>query len=214
MENLLKKLTKLDKKKRVFGAKKHNYINSPETEQNIYSFEKKIGVQLPKDYRDFLLNIGPSAGPYYGLYTIDEILNEFNDLWQEFKSEYGSAPKPFNIFPINLNDLNKAIDESNGCINIIEKKYPLDGCIPIAFQGCTFWSLLILTGDFEGKVWDVANYVGFDGQYLPARVAPSIVIDRKKKDYPEHPVIFYPPSFTNWYTGWLNHCILDIESGA
>ena len=55
-----------------FGARSHQYkLSAPVSEEKIQEFEEQNGVQLPEEYRNFLMLIGNGgAGPYYGLYGL------------------------------------------------------------------------------------------------------------------------------------------------
>lgn len=69
----VKSFDKLDDANLVFGARTrgpgHNYALLPRvTDQEILSFEKNNGFELPPEYRIYLQNFGAGgAGPYYGV---------------------------------------------------------------------------------------------------------------------------------------------------
>jgi hypothetical protein len=54
---------------RLFAADHHRYeFNPPLAEIDLLRFEERNRISLPKDYRDFVLNVGNGgAGPYYGI---------------------------------------------------------------------------------------------------------------------------------------------------
>src|SRR5690348_15289150 len=62
-------LGKLDVHRKVFGAGSHQYgFAKPYPEAELASFEKRIGITLPEDYRAFITQIGNGgAGPSYGV---------------------------------------------------------------------------------------------------------------------------------------------------
>ncbi|HWY33924.1 MAG TPA: SMI1/KNR4 family protein, partial [Nitrosopumilaceae archaeon] len=80
IKNKFQNLQKRDVGLSVFGAFMHKYeLNAPLAEESILKFERKYSVQLPPDYRNFLLVIGNGgAGPYYGMETLENSL--FNSL--------------------------------------------------------------------------------------------------------------------------------------
>ena len=65
----------VDKDLKEFGANKHKYFwNSPASLEEVEQFEKKIGVSLPEEYRNFIIKAGNGgAGPFYGLFSLKEI---------------------------------------------------------------------------------------------------------------------------------------------
>ena len=69
-----------------FGADSHQYkLKAPASEEQVQKFEEQQGIRLPEEYRDFLLYAGNGgAGPYYGLYGIKALEDDFHDsfcLW-------------------------------------------------------------------------------------------------------------------------------------
>ena len=73
-EGLLK-AREADKHLKYFGASSHKYQwNPPASLSEIEAFEQRIGTTLPEEYREFLLKAGNGgAGPYYGLFSIEEV---------------------------------------------------------------------------------------------------------------------------------------------
>jgi len=77
-ENLFEKLqglVDLDKQRQVFGAEHHYYSLAFEVpEEFIADVERRLGVSLPPELREFYLYCGNGlVGPYYGLRPIEEI---------------------------------------------------------------------------------------------------------------------------------------------
>jgi hypothetical protein len=58
----------------VFGSKGHKYkpLGSVSQEE-IKSFQVENGMDLPRDYRDFLLVVGGGPGPDYGIYSFEKV---------------------------------------------------------------------------------------------------------------------------------------------
>ena len=56
-----------------FGAKSHRYqLGCPLTEVKLQFYEQQHGVELPYEYRKFLMEVGHGgAGPFYGLFALD-----------------------------------------------------------------------------------------------------------------------------------------------
>ncbi len=160
-------------------------------------FERSIGVALPVGYREFLLQIGFGCGPYYGIWSPGEVLTEVESL--SFGDEGVKRPSSSNAFPL------KEVSA-----NIQNQEWPSSGCIPICHHGCTFWSVLVLEGAFRGSVWDVACYVGIDGEWIPAQRPPGL-IDFENSALRELASLGSPPGFVEWVEGWIERCLVDLE---
>jgi hypothetical protein len=62
----------------VFGAGNwgHRFELTRHSLDEIALLEKQLGVHLPEDYRQVLVETGSGAGPYYGLFAPGKILAE------------------------------------------------------------------------------------------------------------------------------------------
>ena len=69
----LERLRALDGTFTQFGSRSHGYrLGPPLTEAELQSHERRLGVVLPAEYRQFLAEVGHGgAGPYYGLFALD-----------------------------------------------------------------------------------------------------------------------------------------------
>jgi hypothetical protein len=201
MKERILRLADEDRTRRIFGASGHGYELSLVTHVDLEALEARCRIRLPPEYRDFLTRVGAGAGPYYGLLGAREVSSEMDNRWGEFEVEYGRRPCPSRPFPLSRFELQRSVHPEASATGPIAAEYPLDGCIPIASHGCTFWSLLVTAGELAGAVVDAANYVGFDGQWLPACVPPAIAgeFSAAKPEMPR------PPNFLEWYAAWLNH---------
>jgi hypothetical protein len=181
----------------VFGASGnsgHFFLSKRHTSGEVERLEQKLGVRLPEDYRQFLLEVGSGAGPYYGLFSPAQILD-----WIECPLEEGigrpDAALPFGFGRFDAEEIRKRpVDKT--VEPALKMKWPCNGCIPICHHGCTFWSVLVTAGECEGSVWDVACYVSEDGLWQPAKRPPGIL---QRSDLP------CPPTFFQWYEGWLEN---------
>jgi hypothetical protein len=83
----LKELKRKDPGFRVFGASSHRYVNKGRLyEHEVRSFENRFNIQLPPEYREFILQIeNGGAGPYYGLESLEDGL--FQDLDYRSKTD-------------------------------------------------------------------------------------------------------------------------------
>lgn len=207
----LAELRRRDLGRKVFGARKHQYRSMPAKPAEVARLESALGVPLPLEYRRFLLDIGYGAGPYYGVWSPAESLAEVQGLAQEYEAEEGKSVRPTEQFPLTADDL-RTIEckfASGDKLPAAARDWPCSGCLPICHQGCTFWSVLVLTGEFVGRVWDVACLVGYSGEWLPARRPPGwwefgMPHPRELRPLPS------PPTFGEWFAGWVERCLTDL----
>lgn len=181
---------KVDKSLSVFGADKHKYIlHNPITEEEISAFESKFNVNIPDAYRQFITKIGnggtsyqnSGTGPYYGVYKfgeqIDAILTEPNT--------YLSLPCP--IFPnITDEEWNKMTRKGEELIDneyMQINNFVFQGLLPIGTQGCSYETVLVIGGDYKGRI----IYVDI-----------SMV---------QKPKFAYEDNFLDWYERWLDEVI-------
>ncbi|MGK5443254.1 SMI1/KNR4 family protein [Micromonospora sp. URMC 105] len=59
----------------VFGAKAHRWtLESPLSPAELAELEAQLGIELPEEYRSFLLHAGRGgAGPAYGLFPLRRV---------------------------------------------------------------------------------------------------------------------------------------------
>lgn len=194
---------------RVFGARSavrpfgHSFKMNTHNATELSALESHLGVSLPLEYIQLLTMVGSSVGPYYGLYSPNQMIEEIADL------SCGISPvspaKSFRISREDLDDLSVRIAQDSD-LRYIDCPWPSDGCVPICFQGCTFWTALVTAGEFTGSVWDVARFKGYEGQWVPARRAPGIVSIKG----PELPALPTPPTLAEWYMAWLERIEDDV----
>lgn len=196
---------------KVFGAKSrlsgHGFAFGKIHPAELTQFEISLGVDLPRDYLEVLTLIGAGAGPYYGLFTPSAVLEELSNI--NFDPADGITPaNPAKTFPISSHDLSqlKARLSAGSDPTHILTSWPCNGCIPICFHGCTFWTALVTAGEFAGTVWDVACFEGSNGQFFPAIRPPGILGLDPQLALPDLPE---PPNFLDWYRAWLERMESD-----
>jgi hypothetical protein len=218
LTNIKKKLEKVaykDREYKVFGSEKHKYKSTKVSLDEIVALENKLVAKLPEEFKVFLLEIGYGAGPYYGIGSLQEIRGEFDSLKSDFKEDFNIEIKPSNPFPFSdIKQVKEGIKFCGIDVSVYNYEgnclYPTDGSIAICYQGCTAWTVLITGGNLTGNVWDVACYLGFDGMWEPSRRPPGIVgFDRKVKPLDKLKPL---PTFLEWYEGWLDRCLLDLDT--
>ncbi|MDE6365434.1 MAG: SMI1/KNR4 family protein, partial [Lachnospiraceae bacterium] len=162
LRDLLNKAKEMDANCKQFGANAHKYQwNPPASLEEVEDFEQKIGVRLPKEYRSFLLLAGNGgAGPYYGLFSLQEVL-----YWLEDDMDLKKEPVLYPGIEIPQEDYEEEeLDaEEYDCEHMIEdaeqenepeseEESWLQGCIPIGSQGDSYFMYLLLSGPNEGRV--------------------------------------------------------------
>src|SRR5215831_18331874 len=95
-----REVAKRDRKFEIFGAEKHRYTAKKVSVGEIKEFELVIGCELPEDYRKFLLQVGSDVGPYYGLWSFDNIRKELNSIYEDYQDEYKVRARPCDLFEL------------------------------------------------------------------------------------------------------------------
>ena len=154
VERILKKLKQVKQKGlSCFGSDSHKFrLNPPIDEDSIRRFETTQSVSLPADYRCFLKTAGNGgAGPYYGLYKLDQ--------WDDFIDwTLDDPPNDLLSLPCPLQP--KMSRDAEWELQFNDAVSPYQGIISIGSQGCTYAMGLIVTGDCAGRV----VYLDADGQ--------------------------------------------------
>lgn len=163
----------------------------------------------------FCSKSGTGPARNYGIRRPEDSATGIAGLCDELEGETGTRARPADPFPLTSADL-RQIDErvvAGDRRPWAERLWPSGGCLPICDQGCTSASVLILAGEFAGRVWDVACFVGYDGEWLPARRPPGWWEFGMPHPAPLPPLI-RPPTFEEWYEGWLDRCVTDLARSA
>jgi hypothetical protein len=207
----LQSLKKKDRRHAIFGSPKHLYRNHPVSEIDLMVFESRCAVSLPKTYRDFLRYIGPGGGPYYGLWSLKQIREELEMLQKDSEPSWDIRKTVGAPFPLTQTDVERiqAMIQAGEKHPFLNLEWPVTGCLPICHQGCSYWSLLVTTGEFAGCVWDVDAYDS-NGSWLPGRRAPGIV--NGKIQPTSLADLAQPPTFIQWFEGWLERSFVDLEN--
>ncbi|MBS2027387.1 MAG: SMI1/KNR4 family protein [Deltaproteobacteria bacterium] len=180
----LEQLGKLDPQKQRFGASKHQHqLNAVAKESALADFEKRHGVKLPTDYRQYLLEVADGgAGPFYGLYSLEEGT-------EQAKGFAGKLDDPLSRpFPLDNAATRAFLEHWRTCIEngdddeIVypEVPEPCPGLVFLCDYGCGWSYALVVNGEQAGTVW-------FVGEYLSP-------IHRDGKQL----------SFLEWIDGWLD----------
>lgn len=195
IKSKLAELKSLDPNFQVFGAAKHKYqLDKPLTEAEVANFESKYNIQLPKDYRNFLLTIGNGgAGPYYGLESLNSGL--YTDL--DYRRD-NDLINPSLEFP-HTEAWNLDLDSTNE-EEYYKKKDEIyydpkwvNGALRISNYGCGVSMNLVVKGQEYGKIW-------IDDRCNEGGIFPDHYFGNKEKI-----------SFTEWYELWLDEALSEIK---
>ena len=203
IKDKIEQLKSLDNDFTVFGARKHKYqLNPTLSLDKIREFALKHDVTLPKEYVDFLTNLGNGgAGPFYGLEPLENAL--FDDLTYKRPDSLLNPSKPFpHTEPWNLEfqptvDEDEDEEEYERQFTDFENTYfdgeQMNGVIAICNYGSGISLNLVVNGQEYGNIWtdDRGNENG---------IYPSQELGNKEKI-----------TFLNWYELWLDNSIDEIK---
>jgi HEAT repeat protein len=182
-ETIPRILGKLDVARRrrlsCFGSDAHRFRLNPRlSDEQIAEFEQAHGILLPEDYRLFLTCAGNGgAGPFYGLLPPERWNDAGND------EVPGALARSSPLRP----DIPKENDWSAALGCTWEEMF--QGTITLAHEGCTYYALLVVTGNYRGRV----VYVDLGGSGSPYFMRDA--------------------GFLAWYERWLDELLwgYDIE---
>jgi len=162
-----------------FGSEAHHFrLNAPLSNDEIVRFETEHDIRLPDDYRAFLEHAGNGgAGPFYGIYPLKK--------WDDFASwVLEDVPERFLVLPCPLHpDLEPTAD----WMEKLDGVSPYQGTLALGTQGCTYASLLIVSGPYAGRV-----------VYVEAGDQP--------------PYMMYENDFLSWYERWLDELLKGYKT--
>lgn len=192
----LDELTLRDTKFQIFGAPVHRYRKrSRLSEHEVKSFEKRYSIQLPPDYREFILQISNGgAGPYYGLEPLE------NGLYQDLDhKESDNLTNPALEFPLteawNLEfmDLEEGSYVETKEIEYFDNKWT-NGLLRISNFGCGVSLNLVVNGKEYGNIW-------VDDRCNDGGIFPDPYFGNEGRI-----------SFLTWYELWLDKSLSQLLS--
>ncbi|MFM9369993.1 SMI1/KNR4 family protein [Streptomyces sp. Da 82-17] len=186
-----------------FGSFGHGFELLPVLDEaQVAEIERQLGVRLPDEYRTFLLRVGAGgAGPDYGVLPVGRLDDDAfrasrifrpeatRELTEHEESEpvahgYDDWPaEEQERFRQAYADWGRRWDELSDNLS--------DGTLCVSEQGCGYYTLLALTGEARGTMWDDVRAVGHG--VVPVRFTRS-------GDDPNSLV-----SYADWYLRWLEH---------
>jgi len=204
----LEQLRQVDADLNVFGASEHRYRLAPQrTEAEVAAIEHRCGIRLPEDYRAFLLCVGDGinadtecggAGPGYGLYSVDTLLDVQDRIQKPF---------PLNHSILQVVELSQSDDYwpiwKDG------SNRSRHGSLPLVHYGSGIYARLVLTGDARATVWIVDGAVGDIAHF--ADHSQYHLVDGGTTIHGGHAVSPGPHSFLMWYEDWLDASLNPSE---
>jgi hypothetical protein len=202
---------------KVFGSIGHHYQLQPcATEKEVAGFEKQFSIQLPGDFREFLIRLGNGgAGPYYGVRGLEAIRDHVLSCdWQSV-----SAPFPYRDRWIGPNQLMREIeeedyDDDDRRCDLVDEYWRIatsDGALTICDYGCNLRFLLIVSGEEYGNIWfdEVADLRGYSPVTL-SRESPELIRHSWWFSGSGGPVVGRT-TFSEWYRAWLDSACRTVE---
>jgi hypothetical protein len=196
LDRKLRELERGDGRAAVFGARQHGYKRRSVRDVAVSALEVRFGIVVPDELRTIWAAIGAGVGPYYGLLGPPEIVAQL-DGWAFDAVEDGRALQMMGLFPLAWPL------EAAGPIELLG---PTPGCIPIAHQGDNIWSTLVLTGSEAGHVWDYAEFIQDEWNWIPGSRPPGTL----RLGAPQLKPFDAPPTLFEWYEGWLDQALATI----
>lgn len=118
-------------------------LNRPASKRALAKFESKHGIELPRDFRAFISELGNGgAGPYYGILPLSKWTDHIPlaDIPTGFLAEPNPIPHSYERSDNWLETY--GLTEDDWC----------RGTIVIASQGCTYYCTLIVSGPCRGRI--------------------------------------------------------------
>lgn len=180
-------LRRTDSVLKASGAQTDKYeLQERLSESEVLRFEARQGIQLPAEYRQFLLQVGNGgAGPYHGLSRLGEFAGMS---WEELPGLVGDLAASFPYTERwNEDSLSQELTTEEQYQRQDQYWSPrhVNGAIPICDAGCNLRVMLIVSGPEKGNIW-LDDRADWQGIYPVASEH-----DRRV-------------SFLKWYRSWLD----------
>lgn len=199
----------------VFGAPSHGWkLEPPLDAVDLADLETQLRVELPGEYRSFLLQAGRGgAGPAYGLFPVRRPkgrwqwegdgadLTDLDTLDQPFPHVEAFDPADGLPAPPDKADF-ESTEEFDAAENayweqheavVFHPRHSI-GLLYLCHLGCAYREALVISGPARGQMW--ADDTAGDGGFRPLRDA-----DGK------------PLGFGRWYRGWLEAAEDQVSGG-
>ncbi|MEU9127457.1 SMI1/KNR4 family protein [Kitasatospora sp. NPDC048540] len=193
---------------KVFGARQQGFghdfvLQPPLSEADLAEAEEELGVALPTDYRNFLVEVGAGgAGPFYGLFPLrcdgqgwhwldDTVRSDNSLLWRPFpaadqrarwSADLDAREPVSDDFPDEQSYLAAYRVWSEEWERLHDEMTA--GAIRLSHEGCGYYTWLVVTGPEHGTLWT-------DLRACDGPIEPLAGTGRDRV------------SFGEWYLGWL-----------
>ncbi len=207
----VKLLCQIDTNYKIHYSETHKYKSKRLTKAELIEFEAQLGIQLPSEYRQYLLEVGYGMGPLSGFCSPQEIIEEYFEeeaQLQTVRNIFGTSP--VNPFPFNEEDAYGCFEELSTKpiwdVACPEGLYPENGAISIVDRNDGNPVCLVISGQLAGTIWDVHQAAVGYGEWSPARKPPTVGKNLIKDV--EKPL----QTFYEWYDSWLSSAIRDVKT--
>lgn len=180
----------------------HLVFEAPIQEPDLIVWERAHGIELPVDYRTYLLELGNGgAGPFYGIWPLGlwdgaGARGSFDDAISDL-----SAPFPHReawnlpadrLDPPDFEDDDEADAWQEALDADLYEPSLMNGAFWICDQGCALRTILVVSGPERGTVWadlratggGIVPHTGSDGHHL---------------------------TFGDWYLTWLEQAMRETS---
>lgn len=177
-----------DRECEVFGASSHRYkLNPPLHRADLQKFEQTHGIILPESYAAFMTGIGNGgAGPYYGILPLGT-----NQTMELDRLHQPSSIQSTSLMEGDIEAADNTVMADTDEMSDTEYDEYIarmtQGLLNIGEQGCSYETMLVVTGELRGKViyMDLESHQTF---------------------------ITYEETFLDWYERWLDETIAGYNS--
>ena len=199
----------------VFGADGHRWLLEPTlTEDELAELESQLGVELPREYRTFLLQVSRGgAGPAYGLFPLRRVEGRWR--WEGDGAELTDLQTLGRPFPHTETfdpadglpeppdeegfDSEEKFTEAEDAYwqrhdAVVSAPELTVGLLYLCHLGCAYREALVISGAARGQMW--ADDIAGDGGFRPLREADGSTT-----------------GFARWYRRWLQQAEEQIQSG-
>ncbi|WP_035803001.1 SMI1/KNR4 family protein [Kitasatospora mediocidica] len=210
-------LTAVPGSDKVFGARAHGFaLDATLTAAEVADLEAWLDVDLPEDYRSFLLHVGAGgAGPAYGILPVRRAGSAgwqwVGELIEEVEPGMFAEPFPGGADPAatvgilaerpleeefdDLADLAAAFEEWEERLGEVQyDPRRTAGALCLCDEGCGMVVWLVVTGPERGRMWRDDRINGTDLQ--PMRHTDGSPLD-----------------FAGWYLSWLEDAEAAYDQG-
>ncbi|WP_188127269.1 SMI1/KNR4 family protein [Actinoplanes lobatus] len=197
----------------IFGANDHQWrLEPPVTDHELAELESQLGIELPGEYRTFLLHVGRGgAGPAYGLFPLRRVegrwhwegdgadLTDLATLSQPFPRTEAFNPADGLPDPPDEDDFDSE-EQFNEAEDVYWRHHDDVTCAPehsigllyLCHLGCALREVLVISGPARGQMW--ADDTADDGGFRPLCEPDG-----------------RPTGFAHWYRRWLKEAEDQIQ---